>query len=50
MTRLREALRPLDIPVDGLVISRKTLDEWFDELDTVIYEARQERRVLRDAP
>ncbi len=30
MVRLRDALRPLRIPVDVLVASRKTFDEWAD--------------------
>lgn len=46
MVRLRDALRPLRIPVDVLVASRKTFDEWADTPGTVLYEAAREGRIF----
>jgi predicted nucleotidyltransferase len=48
MVRLLETLRPLRIPVDVLVVSRATFDDWADEPDTVLYEAHHAGRVLRE--
>ena len=46
MVRLRDALRPLRIPADVLVVSQKTFEEWADTPNTVLYEAAQEGRVF----
>ncbi len=50
MVRLRDVLRPLKVPVDVLVISRKTFEEWADTPGTVIYEAAREGRVFDAVP
>jgi predicted nucleotidyltransferase len=44
--RLRDTLSPLRIPVDVLVISEKTYQEWKDLPGTVIYEAGLEGRIV----
>ena len=44
--RLRDVLSPLRIPVDVLVISEKTYQEWKDLPGTVIYEAGLEGRIV----
>lgn len=44
MVRLRDVLRPLKVPVDVLVVSRKTFEEWTHTPGTVIYEAAREGR------
>lgn len=44
--RLRDVLSPLRIPVDVLVISEKTYQEWKDLPGTVIYEAELEGRIV----
>jgi predicted nucleotidyltransferase len=49
MVRLRDILSPLRIPVDVLVISERTYEEWKDIPGTVIYEAASEGRVMYDA-
>jgi predicted nucleotidyltransferase len=49
MVRLRDALRPLRIPVDVLVASEGTFKKWSETPGTVIYEAAKEGRVF-DAP
>jgi len=46
MVRLRDVLRPLRIPVEVLVVSRKTFEDWADTPGTVLYEAAREGRVL----
>ena len=46
VVRLREALRPLRIPVDVLVTSRKTYEAWPDTPGTVLYEAARDGRVF----
>jgi predicted nucleotidyltransferase len=50
MVRLREALRPLRIPVDVLVYSRKTFEDWVDTPGTTLYEAVQEGRIFHAKP
>jgi len=45
MVRLSDVLRPLSIPVDIVVISRKTFDEWAGTPGTIIYEAARQGRV-----
>ncbi|NIA03115.1 MAG: nucleotidyltransferase domain-containing protein [Nitrospirae bacterium] len=47
--RLRDLLSPLRIPVDVIVISDKTYQDWKDAPCTVIYEATQEGRVVYGA-
>ena len=44
--RLRDVLSPLRIPVDVLVVSEKSYNEWKDAPGTVIYEAAIEGKVL----
>lgn len=47
--RLRDVLSPLRIPVDVVVISEKTYQEWKDAPGTIIYEAIQEGMVVYGA-
>lgn len=42
MVRLRDAVRPLRLPVDIVVVSRTVFDEWRDTPNTVIYDAAHE--------
>src|SRR5579863_3908490 len=44
MVRLRDALNPLPIAADVLVVSQKTFDYWVDTPNTIVYEAAQEGR------
>lgn len=46
MVRLRQALRPLGIPVDVLVVSRGVFDEWKVLPNNVIYEANLEGKAM----
>ena len=46
MARLRDVLRPLRIPVDVLVVSHKTYEEWADTPGTLLYEAAREGKVF----
>jgi predicted nucleotidyltransferase len=48
--RLRDVLRPLRIPVDVLVVSRKTFEYWADTPNTVFNEAVREGRVFDAVP
>jgi len=50
MVRLARVLRPLEIPVDVLVISWKTFEEWSDTPGTVLFEAVQEGRIFHAQP
>ena len=50
MVRLRDVLRPLRIPADVLVVSKKNFDVWADTPGTVLYEAAREGRVFHAAP
>src|SRR5206468_10242998 len=45
--RLSDVLRPMKIPVDVIVVSRKTFEEWADTPGTVIYEAAREGKRFR---
>ena len=45
MVRLRQLLRPLRIPVDVLVVSAETFEEWRDTPNTVMYEAARRGKV-----
>jgi len=46
IVRLLDALRPLRIPADVLVVSQKAYEEWADTPNTVLYEAAREGRVF----
>jgi predicted nucleotidyltransferase len=46
MVRLRDALRPLPIAADVLVVSKKAFDYWADTPNTIAHEAAQEGRVF----
>jgi uncharacterized protein len=46
MVRLRDVLRPLGIPVDVVVTSGETFEEWSDTPGTLYYEVKQEGRVF----
>ena len=48
MVRLRDALRPLRVPADVLVTTRRTFDQWRTTPNNVFYEAAREGRVLRE--
>jgi predicted nucleotidyltransferase len=45
IVRLQEVLRPLQLPVDILVVSTRVFEEWRDTPNTVSYEAAREGRV-----
>lgn len=47
--RLRDVLSPLRIPVDVLVVSEKSYNEWKDAPGTIIYEAAFEGKVVYGA-
>ena len=47
--RLRQVLRPLNIAVDVLVVSRHIFDAWRDKPNTVVYDAAREGKVFDDA-
>ncbi len=47
--RLRDVLSPLRIPVDLVVVSEKSYNEWKDAPGTVIYEATIEGKVVYGA-
>lgn len=49
MVRLRQILRPLGIPVDVLVVSKKVFDAWKDLPNNVIHEAAREGKVYTHA-
>lgn len=46
MVRLRDALDPLSIPADVLVVSQKTFDYWADTPNTILYEVARGGRVF----
>jgi len=48
MVRLRDVLRPLRVPIDLLVVSAKTFQDWRDTPGTILYEAAREGRVFHD--
>lgn len=48
MVRLRDALRPLRVPADVLVISRGVFEDWRDTPNNVLYEAWKEGRVFHE--
>ena len=45
MVRLHDAIRPMRIPVDILVVSEDAYAEWADVQGTVIYKAKTEGRL-----
>jgi len=49
MVRLRQVLRPLQIPVDVLVASKLEVDEWGHLPSTTLYWALTEGKVLHEA-
>ena len=49
MVRLRDALPPLGVPVDVLVISEEHAREWGDVQGTMVHAALAEGRVLVEA-
>ncbi len=48
MVRLRDALPPLGVPVDVLVVSQEQADDWGDVRGTMVHAALSEGRVLVD--
>jgi len=48
MVRLHDAVRPMHIPVDILVVSESTFHEWNDIPGTVIHKASTEGRLCYD--
>ncbi|MFH2218626.1 MAG: nucleotidyltransferase domain-containing protein [Pseudomonadota bacterium] len=49
MVHLHDALRPMRIPVDILVVSKDTYDQWVNVRGSVIYKAASEGRLCYDA-
>lgn len=49
MVRLTDVLRPLRLPVDVLVVSRRSYLEWADVPGTVLHAAAKEGQVLHAA-
>lgn len=45
MVRLHDAIRPMQLPVDILVVSESTFKEWSDVPGTVINKAKTEGRL-----
>jgi len=50
MVRLHDAIRPMRIPVDILVISESAFAEWADVQGTVIHKAKNEGRLYYEKP
>ncbi len=48
MARLADVLRPLRLPVDVVVVSERTFEEWADTPGTLLYEAAREGRVYSE--
>jgi predicted nucleotidyltransferase len=48
MVRLRDALPPLGVPVDVLVVSQAHADDWASVRGTMVHAALSEGRVLVD--
>ncbi len=48
MVRLRDVLRPLQVPADVLVTSRAVFEDWRDTPNNVLYEAWKEGRVFHE--
>lgn len=49
MVRLRRALRPLQLPVDVMVVSEDDIEQWGRLPGTALYWALKEGKVLQDA-
>jgi uncharacterized protein len=49
MVRLGNALRPLRIPADVLVVSQEQLEAWGGVANTVLHEALSEGRIMYEA-
>ncbi len=49
MVRLRRVLRPLQLPVDVMVVSEDDIKEWGQLPGTALYWALKEGKVLQDA-
>jgi predicted nucleotidyltransferase len=49
MVRLRQVLRPLQIPVDVLVVSREVFESWKDQPNNVIHLAAREGKSFTHA-
>jgi predicted nucleotidyltransferase len=49
IVRLRRALRPLGVPCDVMVVSERYADEWAEALNSMVYSALKEGRVLHAA-
>ncbi|MEW6754818.1 MAG: nucleotidyltransferase domain-containing protein [Candidatus Latescibacterota bacterium] len=47
VVRLSDVVRHLGIPVDIIVVSRRTYEDWADTPGTVIYEAAREGKRFR---
>jgi predicted nucleotidyltransferase len=50
MVWLRDALRPLRIPVDLVVVGRKEYEKWADTPGTLWYAVSREGKVVRGTP
>jgi predicted nucleotidyltransferase len=48
MVRLRDALPPLGVPVDVLVVSQQHVDDWAHVRGTMVHAALSEGRVLAE--
>lgn len=48
MVRLRDSLRPLRVPVDVVVTSRRVFEGWRTTPNNVLYEAAREGRVMHE--
>lgn len=49
MVRLSDILRPLRVPTDIVVVSKRNFDEWADTPGTIIYSAAKEGKILHAA-
>lgn len=50
MVRLHDAVRPMRIPVDIVVVSAAAFEDWKDVPGTVVHRAKAEGRVCYEAP
>ena len=48
MVRLRDVLRPMCVPADVLVTSRRVFEDWRETPNNVLYEAWKEGRVFNE--
>ncbi|MDX8404561.1 MAG: nucleotidyltransferase domain-containing protein [Mariprofundus sp.] len=49
MVRLRRVLRPLQLPIDVMVVSERDVEEWGGLPGTALYWALKEGKMLQDA-